>query len=144
MATATATKPAPATPAPAVNVTELVGKYIKLRDLKAKLDAEHKERVGPITAAMEKAEGALLAMFDQLGMDSAGCDAGTAYRTTKSSATVADMDAFLEFVRDNEAWHFLERRVAKTQVDEYVAQNQDLPPGINYSTVVSINVRRAS
>lgn len=125
-------------------VTALVEKYIQLRDLKAKLDAEHKERTAPIAAAMDKAESALLAMFDQLGMDSAGCPAGTAYRTTKTSATVADMDAFLEFVKANEAWHFLERRVAKTQVDEYVAANQDLPPGINYSSMVSINVRRAS
>jgi hypothetical protein len=128
---------------PQVNVTDLVGKYIKLRDLKAKLDAEHKERTGPITAAMDKAEAALLAVFDQMGMDSAKCEAGTAYKTTKTSATVADMDAFLAFVKENEAWQFLERRVAKTQVDEYVAANQDLPPGINYSSVVSINVRRA-
>lgn len=128
---------------PSVNVTELVGKYIKLRDLKAKLDAEHKERIGPITTAMDRAEAALLQMFDQLGIDSAGCEAGTAYRTTKTSATVADMDAFLEFVKTNEAWHFLERRVAKTQVDEYVAANNDLPAGINYSSMVSINVRRA-
>ena len=126
-----------------IDINEIVEKYIKLRDLKAKLDGEHKDRLAPITAAMTKAEGAILALFDQLGVDSAGTAAGTAYRSTKTSATVADMDAFLDFVRANEAWHMLERRVAKTQVDEYVAANNDLPPGINYSSVVSINVRRA-
>jgi hypothetical protein len=57
---------------------------------------------------------------------------------------VADMDAFLGFVREHDAWHFLEKRVAKTQVDEYVQAHKDLPPGINYSSMAVINVRRAS
>lgn len=127
----------------AIDINEIVEKYIKLRDLKAKLDGEHKDKVSGITAAMTKAEGAILALFDQMGVDSAGTASGTAYRSTRTSATVADMDAFLAFVRENEAWHMLERRVAKTQVDEYVAANNDLPPGINYSTAVTINVRRA-
>jgi hypothetical protein len=126
-----------------VNVTDLVDKYIRLRDRKAQMDADHKQKLAPIQAAMDKAEAALLALFDQQGMDSAGCAAGTAYRTTRTSATVADMDAFLAWVKENEMWHFLERRVAKTQVDEYVAANSDLPPGVNYNSMTSINVRRA-
>lgn len=126
-----------------MDVKDIVAKYIQLRDLKSKLDGEHKDKTAPIVAAMDKAEGAILALFDQLGLDSAGCEAGTAYKTTRTSATVADMDAFLAFVKEHEAWHMLERRVAKTSVDEYVATNNDLPPGINYSSMVAINVRRA-
>lgn len=126
-----------------MDVTEVVAKYIKLRDLKAKLDGEHKDRLAPIASAMEKAETALLAMFQEQGMTSAGCEAGTAYITTKTSATVVDMDAFLDFVRKNDAWHMLERRAAKKSVDEYVDENKDLPPGINYSSMQSINIRRA-
>lgn len=130
-------------PAQGVSITEVVAKYIRARDLKAKLEAEHKQHIAPIVAAMDKMEGALLALFNAQGMDSAGCEAGTAYRTTKTSATVGDMDAFLDFVKTNDAWHFLERRVAKTQVDEYVAANNELPPGINYSSIAAVNVRRA-
>jgi hypothetical protein len=37
----------------------------------------------------------------------------------------------------------LERRVSKTAVDEYVAAHQDLPPGVNYTTAISVNVRRS-
>jgi hypothetical protein len=127
-----------------MDVKDLVTKYIKLRDLKAKLDGEHKERVAPIDTAMETAENALLAMFNEQGLDSAGCEAGTAYRSVKTSATVEDMDAFLAFVKANEAWHMLERRVAKKSVDEFVEANKDLPPGIKYSSFTTINVRRAS
>jgi hypothetical protein len=129
---------------PETNITLLVSRYIAARDLKAKLKAAHEAKLEPLNLAMEKTEAAILQFFDTHNMDSAKCEAGTAYKAMKSSATVADMDAFLNFVRAKEAWHFLERRVAKTQVDEYVAAHQDLPPGITYSRFATINIRRAS
>lgn len=129
---------------PAVNITALVTRYIAARDLKSKLDQEHKTKLEPLVAAMEKTESAILDFFDKHNMDSAKCEAGTAYKSAKTSATVVDMDIFLDFVREHEAWHMLERRVAKTSVDEYVAAHQDLPPGINYTRMASINIRRAS
>ena len=127
-----------------MNITNLVAKYIAARDLKSKLDNDHKTKLEPLIAAMEKTESAILDFFNQHGMDSAKCEAGTAYKTMRSSATVADMDQFLDFVRRTEGWHFLEKRVAKTQVDEYVAAHSDLPPGINYTRMAALNVRRAS
>jgi hypothetical protein len=126
-----------------INVTDVVGKYIRLRDLKAKLDNEHKDKMAPLAAAMEKAEAAILAFFNESGMDSAGCEAGTAYRSTKTSATVADRDAFFSWVQANDAFHFLESRAAKTQVEAFVKETGDLPPGIKYSSISSVNVRRS-
>jgi uncharacterized protein YchJ len=127
-----------------INVTQLVERYIAARDMKTKLDAAHKAKLEPLIAAMEKTEAAILDFFNKHGIDNAKCEAGTAYKATRTSATVNDMDAFLAFVKENDAWHFLERRVAKTQVDEYVAAHKDLPPGINYTTMAALNVRRAS
>ena len=129
---------------PAINITTLVERYIAARDMKTKLDAAHKTKLEPLIAAMEKTEGAILDFFNKHGIDNARCEAGTAFRASKTSATVNDMDAFLAFVKENDAWHFLEKRVAKTQVDEYVAEHKDLPPGISYSRMASLNVRRAS
>jgi hypothetical protein len=128
----------------ATNITKLVERYIAARDMKTKLDAAHKAKLEPLIGAMEKTEAAILDFFNKHGMDSAKCEAGTAYRASRTSATVNDMDAFLGFVRENDAWHFLEKRVAKTQVDEYVNQHNDLPPGINYTKMAALNVRRTS
>jgi hypothetical protein len=127
-----------------VNITALVTKYIAARDMKSKMDNAHKAKMEPLIAAMDKTEAAILDFFNAHGMDSAKCEAGTAYKAVRTSATVADMDAFLGFVRERDAWHFLEKRVAKTQVDEYVQAHKDLPPGISYSSMAVINVRRAS
>jgi len=127
------------------DITKLVSRYIAARDMKAKLEAAHKKKLEPLAAAMDKTEAAILDFFNQHNMDSAKCEAGTAYKAMRSTATVVDMDAFLDFVRLNDAWHFLEKRVAKTQVDEFVANNDgNLPPGINYSRIAAINIRRAS
>lgn len=124
------------------NITHLVSRYIAARDLKAKLVAAHKKKLEPLEAAMDKTEAAILDFFNTHGMDSAKCDAGTAYRSMKSSATVVDMDAFLGFVQQKEAWHFLEKRVSKAAVDEYVADTSDLPPGVSYTRFAAVNVRR--
>jgi hypothetical protein len=128
----------------AVKIDVLVAKYIAARDMKAKQDAAYKTKMEPLVAAMEKTEAAILDFFNKHGMDSAKCEAGTAYTAVRTSATVNDFDAFLAFVKENDAWHFLEKRVAKTQVDDYVAEHKDLPPGINYTTMAALNVRRAS
>jgi uncharacterized protein YchJ len=127
-----------------INITNLVAKYIAARDMKAKLDAAHKTKLEPLVAAMEKTEAAILDFFNKHGIDNAKCEAGTAFKASRTSATVNDMDAFLAFVKENEAWHFLEKRVAKTQVDEYVEAHKDLPPGISYTRMAALNVRRAS
>jgi len=127
-----------------VNITAMIERYIAARDMKTKLDNAHKAKLEPLVAAMEKTESAILEFLDKNHMDSAKCEAGTAYRASKTSATVHDFDAFMDFVRENDAWHFLEKRVAKTQVDEYVAIHKDLPPGINYTRMASLNIRRAT
>src|SRR5678816_3656768 len=87
-----------------INITQLVERYIAARDMKTKLDNAHKAKLEPLIGAMEKTEAAILDFFNKHNMDSAKCAAGTAYKASRSSATVADMDAFLAFVRENEAW----------------------------------------
>ena len=61
----------------------------------------------------------------------------------RTSATVADWDAYLAFVQTNERWDMLEKRCAKLAVEQYRAANDDLPPGINWKSAVTVNVRRA-
>lgn len=126
-----------------MNITELVERYLKLRDKKADLKAEFDKKTEAINNALEMAENALLAFFNANGMDSASCPLGTAYKSTRTSATVADWDAALGFIRERELWNLLERRVAKKEVEAYVETEGDLPPGVNWRSDVTINVRRS-
>ena len=58
------------------------------------------------------------------------------------SASVADWDAVLDHIRENDAWEMLERRVNKTAVEQFKAVNDDLPPGVNWSETQVVNFRR--
>jgi hypothetical protein len=55
---------------------------------------------------------------------------------------VADWDAFLDHVRENEAWEMLERRVNKTAVEQFKSVEGDLPPGVNWAETQVVNFRR--
>jgi len=108
------------------------------------MKARHEAELAPVNEMMERIETRLLAQMQEQGVDSyAVRGVGTAYISTTTKANVADWDGLLSFIRQKDLWQLLERRVAKSAVDEYVAANQDLPPGVNYSQAVAVNVRRS-
>ncbi|MEM5400787.1 hypothetical protein [Paraburkholderia unamae] len=126
-----------------MKLNEVVDKYIALRDKKAQMNEELKEKLKPIDAAMEQIEAVLLQTFEKLGTDSCKTSGGTAYVSTRTSATVADKEAFKNFIMsDEENWAMADVRAAKKAIEQFVEENQDLPPGINWSEERVINVRR--
>lgn len=125
-----------------MKLDELIGKYIAAREKKAELTAAYKEKTAKIDMVLDKIEAALLAQFATLGTDSVKTQHGTAYKSTKTSYQVADWDSTLEFIKQNELWHMLERRVAKAGVDAYKDETGAIPPGLNSRTEVTVNIRR--
>lgn len=127
-----------------MKLDELVAKYIKLRDQKAQMKKEFDAKVEKINEVMEKMETIILKTFNDTGVDSAKTEFGTAYKSTRTSATVADREVFFGwFLEDPEdRLMFLENRVNKTAVEQFKEANNDLPPGLNYRSEITINVRR--
>lgn len=126
-----------------MKIEELVEKYVALRDKKAQIKAKYDAEVAKVDDVLDRVEAALLKHFDSVGVESVSTKAGTAYKSTRNSATVGDWDSFLHFVQQQEAWNFLERRVSKTAVEEFRSANDDLPPGVNYRSEVVVNIRRS-
>ena len=124
------------------NVGDVIRTYMKLRDQKAAIEAEVKERVAELKAKMEKLETFLKAQMDAQGLTSFKSDYGTAFLTTTDYANVADWDAVLGFIRDNEAFDMLEKRVSKIAVRGYIEANKAVPPGITYGTKLEVNIRK--
>jgi hypothetical protein len=122
---------------------ELVQLYIALRDQVAKEKAEFEASVADKKAKMDKIEGILLHRFNETGDESVRTKFGTAYRTTKKFASVADWDALLGFIREKEAWELLTRAVNKAVVEQYIAANDELPPGVSWREEVALGFRRS-
>jgi len=57
---------------------------------------------------------------------------------------VADWDSTLNFIRENEAYDMLEKRISKIAVRSYIEQNKAVPPGVNYGTRLEVNIRKPS
>lgn len=122
---------------------ELVKLFIMLRDDIAKEKANYELAVADKKAKQLKIEGILLGRFNETGAESVRTAYGTAYKSTKKQASVADWDALLNYIRTEEAWELLTRAVSKTVVEQFVAANDDLPPGVNWRSEVTIGVRRS-
>lgn len=128
-----------------MKLDELVANYIKLRDKKSQLKKQYDEKVAKVDAVMDRMEAIILKTFQDSGIDSARTDAGTAYISTRTSATVGSREEFLSWVLQDpdERSIFLENRVSKVAVEQFKAANDDLPPGINFRSEVTVGVRRA-
>jgi len=125
-----------------VTVDAVIKKYMKLREEKTAVEAEIKERVDKIKADMAKLEAFLKAKMDADGLTSFKSEHGTAFLTTTDFANVEDWDAVLRFIREEEAYDMLEKRVSKTAVRGYIDANKEVPPGIRYGTKLDVNIRK--
>lgn len=125
-----------------VNVDDVVATYMKLRSQKESIEAEVKDRVSVLKAKMEKLEAWIKEQADVQGVTSFKTKHGTAFLTTTDYANVADWDAILDFIRTQEAFDMLEKRISKLAVRGYIEANKVVPPGVNYGTKIGVNIRK--
>jgi hypothetical protein len=117
--------------------------FIALRDRRTQRKAAYTDDDAGDKGKQDKIEIEFLRRFQDRGIDNVSArEIGTAYKTTRSSATVGDWDALLDHVKECEAWEMLERRVNKTAVEQFKSVEGDLPPGVNWSETQVVNFRR--
>jgi Cft2 family RNA processing exonuclease len=125
-----------------LTVNKVIEAYLKLRSQKESIESEAKEKVMGIKEQMIKLEAWIKNRADEEGVDSFKTAKGTAFLTTTDFAQVADWDATLEFIKDNDAYDLLEKRVSKKAVRGYIEEEKVVPSGVNYGTRIDINVRK--
>lgn len=125
-----------------ITVDSAIGAYMVLRRKKEAIEAKVKEDISEIKAKMEKIEAWIKQQADAQGVTSFKTPHGTAFMTTTDYANVADWDAVLSYIRDNEAYDMLEKRISKIAVRGYIEQNKSVPPGVNYGTKLEVNIRK--
>ena len=125
-----------------MKMEEVIKAYITLRNQKDAIEGEVKDKVKSIKEKMVKLEAYIKKQADEQGVTSFKTGNGTAFVTTTDFAQVADWDAILDFIKKNEAWDMLEKRVSKNAVRGYKDEHKDVPSGVNYGTRIDINVRK--
>jgi hypothetical protein len=120
-----------------------VDQYIKLRDKIKEIEARHKDELKPYKETLEKLNAVILAHLTQVGGESIRTAAGTAYRTEKKAASLADPQAFMEYVISNEAWDLMDRKANVAAVADFINEYNAPPPGVNFSSTFVVGVRRS-
>jgi len=125
-----------------VTVDDVVAAYLKLRLKKEAIEAQVKDEVKTLKDKMEQLEAWIKEQADAQGVTSFKTKHGTAFLTTTDYANVADWDSVLTFIRENEAYDMLEKRISKVAVRGYIDANKAVPPGVNYGTKLEVNIRK--
>lgn len=127
---------------PQQSVDTVIAAYVKLRNEKERINNEAKAKTKVIDDRLKKLEAWMHLKMHQDGVNAFNTDAGTAYKTTVEHASVSDMNDFIEYVKANDAWDLLEKRVSKTGVRALLDEGEPLPAGVNWYTSTAIHVRK--
>lgn len=122
-------------------IDKVIARYMQFRQERDDIERVAKEKIKTIDASMDKLEAFILAKMEAEGVTTFKTPFGTAFKSTSDFASVSSWDDTLEFIKDQEAWHLLERRVNKIAVREYV-DSGSVPPGVTYGTKVNVSIRR--
>ena len=126
-----------------INDGNLLKFFIALRERRAERKAAFTEDDDGDKVKQAKIENEFLRRFNDRGIDNVSSKGvGTAYKSTRASASVADWDSLFEYITTNDAWEMLEQRVNKTAVMQFREEHEDLPPGVNWSETQVVNFRR--
>lgn len=122
---------------------DVIAAYLKLREQKGDLADRHKEEMAPVHEKMIKLEAFMLSILNTASVDSmAFKGVGTMFKKTVTSVTTEEWDATLAWIRTQNAWEFLEHRVSKTVVQEFIEATGEIPPGVKVTQDTVVQVRK--
>ena len=118
------------------------------RKIKAEIDALTKEYDTRVETLKAKQDTLKFAMKDQmraLGVKSVNTTFGTVSMVQKTRYSTQDWDSFKAFIVENDAVDLLEKRIAQTNMAQYLTDNPgSVPPGLNTFSDFEIRVTKPS
>ena len=117
--------------------------YRKLRGKITELTLEYDTQVETLKAQQDEIKNAMKDQMKALGVTSVRTPEGTVVLSVKTRYSTQDWDEFKKFVLANEAIELLEKRIAQTNMAQFLEENPgSMPPGLNSSSEYDISVRK--
>lgn len=126
-----------------MDIDKKVEQFISLRDARRDLKKNYEDADRGLRVLQETLEGQLSAFMSANKTENLKTAHGTCYTTVRYSASLADADAFMNFVIGNQAYDLLDRRANATAVRDYISEHPGASvPGCNLSALEHVGVRR--
>jgi hypothetical protein len=117
--------------------------YRKIRAEITTLTQEYDSKIETLKAQQDEIKNAMKDMMKAMGVTSVRTDQGTVVLTVSTRYSTQDWDSFKKFVVEHDAVDLLEKRLAQSNMSQFLEENPGLvPPGLNSSSEYSISVRK--
>lgn len=124
---------------------KLIKVYIKIREARAERKEKWEQEDKELKEQIETVEAQLLEVCRQTGSESIKTAHGTAMRRVTTRYWTQDWEAMHEFIKENDALHLLEKRIAQTAMKEFLEEHPDKhPQGLSSNSEYSITVRKST
>jgi hypothetical protein len=126
-----------------VPLDKLAKIYRKMRDRVSELTREYDTEVETIKAQQAEIAAAMKEQMQALGVTSVRTDQGTVVLSVKTRYSTSDWDSFKSFVMEHDALDLFEKRIAQTNMKQFLEENPGVvPPGLNSNSEYDISVRK--
>jgi hypothetical protein len=132
-----------------MTANELVAKHKENKEWLAAAAVDYEKHIAAVKKEQAAIENQLFEMLQALGgsKQSLKTDSGTAYISVITTPKVSDRDEYLTAVMDNYyTWGAGLLQVGapkKEALDEYMREHEHLPPGVETSSFMRVNVRHS-
>ncbi len=123
-------------------VDKRIEQYVAIRDRLKEMKDKYEESCAPLKAMQDQLSGWLQDFLETSGSESIRTKHGTCFASTRYTASLADPQAFMDYVIQNQEFDLLDRKANATAVRAFVEENGNLPPGCNLSALRTVGVRR--
>jgi hypothetical protein len=126
-----------------LNTEAAVQTYLMLREARERGKDRHEERDKVLREHQHRIENALGAFMQRNTSSGLNTKYGTVFTQHQSTARVADKNAFLLYLQESDAWHMATIGANKKEVADHLDKNEgQLPPGVDWSSRVVVQIRR--
>jgi hypothetical protein len=126
-----------------VPMDKLARVYRKMQTRIQELTAAYETEVETLKAQQDQVKSALKDQMLALGLTSVRTTEGTVILSTKTRYSTTDWDEFKEFVKEHDALDLFEKRIAQTNMAQFLKENPALvPPGLSSNAEYSVSIRK--
>ena len=127
-----------------ITAGRLIEAYLLLREQLGDERKAFEEREKMFKTKQALIENRLLAMCDDIGSDQLkAAGIGVAFRHIETKVSTGDWNATWEWLADKRRLDMLEKRLSSKAVKDYLAEGNDLPPGMQCFNEYKITIRKA-
>ena len=126
-----------------ITAEKLTKAYIKIRDERAKLSAEYKEKDSVLSRQLERVKQGLLDYCNDPSVESVRTSEGLFYRSVKQKFWTNDWEKMHAFIMEHNVPELLEKRLNQTNLKQFLEENPESQPDcLNVASEYSMSVRK--